>query len=161
MKFLLLLVLAMLTGCAGLHEAIHTERVTIPGKTVDQVRSSSVAFLITQGWTLKQSDALMLRFEKESPIAEQLVYNRAGAQATRDRLNITLLSAPSGVDLLGNLVVAYSGRGGSDQENSTDQSNARGRFVVSCVRASVLGEPIPKPPVSTNSAPVVTRGGHR
>ena len=147
--------LVLLSGCAGLHEPIHTERVTVTGKSIEQVRNASVAYLVGDGWTLKASDPLLLRFEKESGMGEQLMYNQAGFPPARDRFTLTLLPAGASVDMMGHLVIVHH----HDQENSTDRANSRGRFVFSCVRAAVLGEPSPQPPKAEPRAPAKTGKG--
>lgn len=154
------LALALLTGCAGLYEPPRLEKATLPNKTVAEARSGAISYLVSQGWAPKQGDALVLQFEKLASGSAQFLYNEVGSQNTMDRFTLTLLDSPGGPEILGHLVMVYM-RHGTPQETSTDQTNARARHLVACVRASILGEPIPAPPVTTNSPALATRGATR
>lgn len=157
MKILPFLLLALLTACVGIHEPIKTERVSLPGKSIAEARSAAVSYLVGSGWTPKLTDPLMLQFEKEANFSAQFLLQEGGSQTVRDRLTLTFLESSAGLELIGHLVLVNT-RFGNQQEQSTDQTNARGRYLVTCVRASILGEPIPAPPISTNSPAVSTRG---
>lgn len=152
-------ILAVLTGCAGVYEPVKVEKATVPNQTLPQVKASSISYLASQGWAPKSSDGTILTFEKPASGAAQFLYNQPGYQNARDRFTLTLLESPSGVEMIGHVVVVYM-QHGNPQESHTDQTNAKARYLVSCVRASVLGEPIPEPPTKTNTLnkPVSTRG---
>lgn len=150
----------LFAGCVGLHEAPRVEKVALPNKTVAQAKSGAISYLVSQGWAPKQGDSLVTTFEKEAGGSAQFLYNEVGSSTTKDRFTLTILEAPNGSEIMGHLVMVYM-RYGKPQESSTDLSNARGKFLLDCVRASILGEPIPEPPPRTNSPPVETRGATR
>lgn len=138
------LVAVALYGCVTPQRA--PLAVVVDGQPPEKVRVAAVSHMVDTGWTPTSGDTLIMTFQKDLPFGAQLFVQEIGGQPARHQVTLTIL--PDGTNatkLLAHLATITT-RYGNPQRHENREQDYRVLWLLECIRARSLGEPLPPEP---------------
>jgi hypothetical protein len=148
-----ILLLASLFICGCVTPSRPPTTVLVDGQPPEKVRVAAVTHMVETGWTPTSGDNLMLTFQKDLPFGAQIFVQEIGGQPARHQVTLTLL--PDGTNstrLLGYLAMITT-RFGNPQRHENREQDHRLHWLLDCIRARAVGEPLPTEPKTPPPSP--------